>query len=156
MWNVYLNEELLYTSVSPFLDSNDEAFKNWDFRHIDPTGAHKGGPDSLYTAGDLAAAMSLNPDLKVFSANGYYDAVTPFFQTILNFEGMPLKGPHTADRIEIRNYPSGHMVYLDNASRKKMRRTTWPISTPPRNAGCGHGSRPAGWEKFTARAFAGA
>ena len=100
MWNVYLNEELKYTSVSPFLDSNDQAFANWDFRHIDPTGAHKGGPDSLYTAGDLAAAMALNPNLKVFSANGYYDAVTPFFQTILNFEGMPLKGPNTADRIE--------------------------------------------------------
>ncbi|SDT08348.1 S10 family peptidase [Bradyrhizobium canariense] len=121
MWNVYLNEELKYTSVSPFLDSNDQAFANWDFRHIDPTGAHKGGPDSLYTAGDLAAAMSLNPNLKVFSANGYYDAVTPFFQTILNFQGMPLKGPDTADRIEIRNYPSGHMVYLDNDSRKAMK-----------------------------------
>ncbi|MBC9877320.1 peptidase S1 [Bradyrhizobium sp. INPA01-394B] len=121
MWNVYLNEELNYTSVSPFLDSNDQAFANWDFRHTDPTGADKGGPDSLYTAGDLAAAMSLNPSLKVFSANGYYDAVTPFFQTKLNFARMPLKGPDTNDRIEIRNYPSGHMIYLDDASRSAMK-----------------------------------
>ncbi|RXH11835.1 S10 family peptidase [Bradyrhizobium guangzhouense] len=131
MWNVYLNEELKYTSVSPFLDSNDEAFKNWDFRHIDPTGAHKGGPDSLYTAGDLAAAMSLNPNLKVFSANGYYDAVTPFFQTKLNFEQMPLKGPHTAERIEIRNYGSGHMVYLDNESRAAMKADLANFYQPP-------------------------
>lgn len=25
MWNVYLNEELKYTSTSPFIDSNDQA-----------------------------------------------------------------------------------------------------------------------------------
>ena len=36
------------------------------------------------TAGDLAATMSLNVDLKVFSANGYYDFVTPFYQTMLD------------------------------------------------------------------------
>jgi carboxypeptidase C (cathepsin A) len=120
MWNVYLNEELKYTAVCPFMDMNDQAFINWDFNHIDPTGAQKGG-DNLYTAGDLAAAMALNTDLQVFSANGYYDAVTPFFQTILNFEGMPLKGPHTIDRITVRNYRSGHMVYLDNDSRTAMK-----------------------------------
>lgn len=120
MWNVYLNEELKYTAVSPFMDMNDQAFANWDFDHIDPTGAQKGG-DNLYTAGDLAAAMALNINLKVLSANGYYDAVTPFFQTILNFEGMPLKGPHTAERITVRNYPSGHMVYLDDKSRTAMK-----------------------------------
>jgi carboxypeptidase C (cathepsin A) len=120
MWNVYLNDELKYTSISPFMDLNDQAFLNWDFSHIDPTGAQKGG-DGLYTAGDLAAAMALNPYLKVFSANGYYDAVTPFFQTILNFENMPLVDQHARDNMTIGNYPSGHMVYLDGASRTSMK-----------------------------------
>src|SRR5918912_880675 len=50
MWNVYLNDELKFTATSPFMDLNDQAFLNWDFGHIDPTGAHVGG-DSLYTAG---------------------------------------------------------------------------------------------------------
>jgi carboxypeptidase C (cathepsin A) len=121
MWNVYLNDELRFTSTSPFLDLNDQAFLNWEFGHIDPTGAQKGGPASLYTAGDLAAAMTLNPYLKVFSANGYYDAVTPFFQTILNFENMPLKSSHARANLTIRNYPSGHMIYLDDASRSGMK-----------------------------------
>src|ERR1019366_2893803 len=121
MWNVYLNEELKYTSVTPFLDSNDQAFQNWNFGYVDPTGAQKGGPLSLYTAGDLAAAMALNPYLRVFSANGYYDAVTPFFQTVLNFENMPLSAPRQHGRLTIRNYPSGHMIYLDNASRTAMK-----------------------------------
>jgi carboxypeptidase C (cathepsin A) len=121
MWNVYLNDELEYTSTSPFIDLNDQAFLNWDFSHVDPTGAQKGGPDSLYTAGDLAAAMALNPYLKVFSANGYYDAVTPFFQTILNFEKMPLKEPHARGNLTVHRYPSGHMVYLDDKSRAEMK-----------------------------------
>jgi len=120
MWNVYLNDELQFTSTSPFMDMNDQAFLNWDFGHVDPTGAQTGGIDRLYTAGDLAAAMALNPYLKVFSANGYYDAVTPFFQTILNFENMPLSDPHARNNLTIQNYPSGHMVYLDNESRSSM------------------------------------
>jgi carboxypeptidase C (cathepsin A) len=121
MWNVYLNEQLQYTSTSPFMDLNDQAFKNWDFSHVDPTGAQKGGAATLYTAGDLAAAMALNPYLKVFCAGGYYDAVTAYFQTILTFEGMPLKNPRARKNLTVRNYPSGHMVYLDDDSRTKMK-----------------------------------
>ena len=121
MWNVYLNDELQYTSTSPFMDLNDQAFLNWNFGHLDPTGAQKGGQASLYTAGDLAASMALNPYLKVFSANGYYDAVTPFFQTIMNFEAMPLADPRARSNLTIRNYPSGHMIYLDGASRTGMK-----------------------------------
>ena len=121
MWNVYLNEELKYTSTSPFVDINDLAFKNWDFDHVDPTGAPNGGPETLYTAGDLAASMELNPYLKVFCAGGYFDAVTPFFQTMLDLENMPLGNPRNEERVManlvFRTYPSGHMIYLDNDSK---------------------------------------
>jgi carboxypeptidase C (cathepsin A) len=128
MWNVYLNEELQYTPTSPFVESNDQAFKNWDFRHIDPTGAQKGGDQGvLYTAGDLAAAMALNEYLKVFSANGYYDAATPYFQTIRNFEDMPLNNQHARRNLEVHNYESGHMIYLDNDSRAAMKKDLAPF-----------------------------
>ena len=128
MWNIYLNDELKYTSIAPFMDLNDQAFENWDFGHIDPTGAQKGGDQgSLYTAGDLAAAMALNPYLRVFSANGYYDSVTPYFQTILNFQNMPLDTTYIAKALTIKNYPSGHMVYLDNASRVAMKSDLAPF-----------------------------
>jgi carboxypeptidase C (cathepsin A) len=121
MWNVFLNEELKYTSISPFLELNDQAFQNWNFAHIDPTGAQKGGQATLYTAGDLAAAMELNPYLKVFCANGYYDAVTPFFQTKRDLEAAPFGDPKTRENLTFRSYPSGHMVYLDNASRTALK-----------------------------------
>ena len=65
--------------------------------------------------------MALNPYLKVFSVNGYYDAVTPFFQTILTFDNMPLVDAHARRNLTVRNYPSGHMVYLDGASRTAMK-----------------------------------
>lgn len=121
MWNVYLNEELKYTSISPFMDLNDKAFDNWDFGHIDPTGAQRGGIGSLYTAGDLAAAMSVNPYLRVFSANGYYDSVTPFFQSLINFQNMPLGNAQIESNLTFHKYPSGHMIYLDDASRTAMK-----------------------------------
>jgi carboxypeptidase C (cathepsin A) len=121
MWNVYLNEELQYTSVSPFMDLNDKAFAHWDFSHVDPTGAQRGGIESLYTAGDLAAAMSVNPYLRVFSANGYYDAVTPFYQSLINFQNMPLDNAQIENNLTFHKYPSGHMVYLDDASRTAMK-----------------------------------
>ncbi|HEY1995950.1 S10 family peptidase [Paraburkholderia sp.] len=125
MWNSYLNDTLKFTSVSPFTDLNDLAFANWDFGHIDPTGAQKGkdvnGNIVLYTAGDLAATMSLNVDLKVLSANGYYDAVTPFFQTTMDLQNMPLQDATVRKNLTVKYYPSGHMVYLDGGSRTALK-----------------------------------
>ncbi len=125
MWNTYLNDELKFTSTSAFTDLNDQTFANWDFGHIDPTGAQKGkdvnGNVVLYTAGDLAAVMALNVDLKVLSANGYYDSVTPFYQTTLDLQNMPLTDAEVRKNLSIRYYPSGHMVYLDGGSRTAMK-----------------------------------
>ncbi|RDU96893.1 S10 family peptidase [Trinickia dinghuensis] len=125
MWNEYLNEQLKYTSTSSFTDLNDQAFQNWDFSHIDPTGAQKGkdaqGNVILYTAGDLAAVMALNVDLKVLSANGFYDFVTPFYQTVLDLQQMPLIEQSVRNNLSARFYPSGHMVYLDGGSRTALK-----------------------------------
>ncbi len=49
------------------------ALDEWNFRH--------GGQSFPDTIPDLAAAMAHNPKLKVFSANGWYDIVTPFYLT---------------------------------------------------------------------------
>ncbi len=125
MWNTYLNDDLKFTSNSAFTDLNDQAFQYWDFHHIDPTGAEKGidakGNVVLYTAGDLAATMSLNVDLKVLSANGYFDSVTPFHQTLTDLKTMPLLSTSIRENLTTRCYPSGHMVYLDGDSRTALK-----------------------------------
>ena len=125
MWNSYLNDQLRFTSNSAFTDLNDQAFANWDFSHIDPTGAQKGvdskGNVILYTAGDLAAVMSLNVDLKVLSANGYFDSVTPFHQTVLDLQNIPLGDAALRKNLTITYFPSGHMIYLDGVSRTALK-----------------------------------
>jgi carboxypeptidase C (cathepsin A) len=124
-WNSYLADDLRYTSTSAFTDLNDQAFQNWDFRHTDPADAQRGldvdGAIVLYTAGDLAAAMALNPDLLVLSANGYYDSVTPFAQTEHDLAAMPLTDPEIRKNLTVRYYPSGHMIYLDGGSRTALK-----------------------------------
>jgi carboxypeptidase C (cathepsin A) len=126
MWNSYLNEQLKFTSTSSFTDLNDQAFLNWDFKHTDPTGAQKGidskGNIILYTAGDLAAVMALNVDLKVLSANGMYDFVTPFYQTVIDLQQMPLIDKTVRQNLSATFYPSGHMVYLDGGSRTQLKK----------------------------------
>jgi carboxypeptidase C (cathepsin A) len=127
MWNKYLNDELQFTATSAFTDLNDQAFANWDFSHLDPTGAQKGGKDAngfqiLYTAGDLAATMALNVNLKVLSLNGYFDSVTPFHQTELDLQNMPLLDEEVRRKnLVVKNFPSGHMIYLDGPSRTAMK-----------------------------------
>jgi carboxypeptidase C (cathepsin A) len=125
MWNNYLEDGLKFTSTSSFTDLNDQAFANWDFGHIDPTGAQKGkdvnGNIVLYTAGDLAAIMALNTDLKVLSANGYFDSVTPFSQTVTDLQNMPLSDATVRENLTIKYYPSGHMAYLDGTSRTALK-----------------------------------
>ncbi|MBN9401405.1 MAG: peptidase S1, partial [Burkholderiales bacterium] len=125
MWNSYLANDLEFTATSNFIDLNDQAFQFWDFSHTDPAGRvqkpdGQGNP-TLYTAGDLAATMAANPDMLVLSANGYFDSVTPFFQTRLTLDGMPLEDAKVRNNLTIRNYPSGHMVYLDGASRTALK-----------------------------------
>jgi len=140
---------------SPFVDLNDQAFLNWNFAHIDPTGAQQGGEATLYTAGDLAPSMALNPYLKVFSANGYYDAVTPFFQTILNFQRIPLVDSHAKNNLTVRNYPSGDMIYLDNESRTAMKADLAQFyqSTRPEHVEKAHLNRSRGVRRFSRTSY---
>jgi len=65
--------------------------------------------------------MALNVDLKVLSANGFYDFVTPFYQTVIDLQQMPLVSPQVRQNLSARFYPSGHMVYLDGGSRTALK-----------------------------------
>jgi hypothetical protein len=65
--------------------------------------------------------MSLNVDMKVLSLNGYFDAVTPFFQTKIDLLAMPVDPTVAKNNLTVRNYPSGHMIYLDRESRVAMK-----------------------------------
>jgi carboxypeptidase C (cathepsin A) len=65
--------------------------------------------------------MALNIDLKVLSANGFYDFVTPFYQTIIDLQQMPLIDKTVRENLTANFYPSGHMIYLDGGSRTQLK-----------------------------------
>jgi carboxypeptidase C (cathepsin A) len=69
---------------------------------------------------DLAQALTRNPSLRVFSANGYYDLATPFFGTEIALHHLGID-PALRSHISYGYYPSGHMIYLEPASRRKLR-----------------------------------
>ncbi|MDQ2991704.1 MAG: peptidase S10, partial [Candidatus Eremiobacteraeota bacterium] len=64
---------------------------------------------------DLAIAMTTNPHLHVFSANGYYDFATPMYATEYTLRHLGLN-PALQKNITFGFYPSGHMVYLNPAA----------------------------------------
>lgn len=71
-----------------------------------------GVPEGQSFAGDLATAMRRNGDLKVLVASGYFDMVTTpaAAHDALAKAGVP------ADRLTLRNYESGHMLYLGDTA----------------------------------------
>ncbi|MFO1339551.1 MAG: peptidase S10 [Burkholderiaceae bacterium] len=100
----YLPGELGYGTRSSYATTVN-AIDHWDFGH-DGHALPDGVPD-------LAAAMTLNPDLRVLSLSGVDDLATPFYQTERDLARLPA----LAGRFTVRTYVGGHMTYLDDASR---------------------------------------
>jgi carboxypeptidase C (cathepsin A) len=100
----YLDAELRYTAPTPYLSFNN-ILEQWSFAHDG-----KALPDTIP---DLAAALTLNPALKLIAMSGYHDLATPFYQTELDLARLG-----TGPAIQIRNYNSGHMSYLDDNVRR--------------------------------------
>lgn len=71
------------------------------------------------TTVDLSQAMRQNPHLKVLSLNGYYDFATPFFGTEYDLHHMRLD-PTLEKNLSFKYYQSGHMVYVNPDSAKKL------------------------------------
>jgi carboxypeptidase C (cathepsin A) len=103
----YLRDTLRYRNGSPYVTLS-RAIGTWDFHHD--------GIALPDTVPDLAAALALNPALKVLAASGYHDLATPFHQTEKDLARL---GPHP--NVIVRNYDGGHMSYLDDATRVKQK-----------------------------------
>lgn len=103
----YLQNDLAYRSQATYA-SFSNAIEIWQFSHDGKT-----LPDSIP---DLAAAMTLNPRLRVLSLNGHHDLATPFHQTELDLRRLSAQ-----NRITVQHVAGGHMTYLDDSSRRLQR-----------------------------------
>jgi carboxypeptidase C (cathepsin A) len=114
--NSYLRDDLRY---NPPLQYRPNIYgiiygngNEWDFSH------NNRQPTNV--ASDLAEAMTQNPSLKVFSANGYYDFATPFFATVYTLQHLEI-APSLRNNITFGFYQSGHMVYLNDTSLEQFK-----------------------------------
>ncbi|HEY5425573.1 MAG TPA: hypothetical protein VIJ77_03395 [Candidatus Tumulicola sp.] len=105
--NYYVRQLLHYNTPLEYLEVAYGINRHWDWKH--------NGNLPTNTAQDLAAAMTFNPGLHVFSANGYYDMATPFFATVYTLNHLNL-APPLQNNITYGFYESGHMVYLHPAA----------------------------------------
>ncbi len=69
----------------------------------------------------LREAMTANPHLKVFVANGYYDLATPYFATEYTFDHLGLEPP-LAENVSMGYYEAGHMMYIHIPSLVALKR----------------------------------
>ena len=68
----------------------------------------------------LRAAMTHNPYLKIFVANGYYDLGTPYFATEYTFNHLGLD-ESLRKNISMEYYDAGHMMYIHIPSLRQMK-----------------------------------
>jgi carboxypeptidase C (cathepsin A) len=74
----------------------------------------------LNVAETMRKAMTYNPHLKVFVANGYYDLGTPYFATEYTFNHLGLN-QSLQKNVSMGYYEAGHMMYIHMPSLKKMK-----------------------------------
>lgn len=90
----------------------------WDWSH---RGNQYWGTDgAVTTLPDMADALSKDPNMKVLIMNGYYDLATVFYgvEHSISHLGLPKSA---SDRIIMKYYEAGHMMYTDLPSAKSFR-----------------------------------
>jgi carboxypeptidase C (cathepsin A) len=85
-----------------------EVNAHWDWR--------EGPHHILSTSGDMRKLLALNPSLRILIAHGYFDSVCPFATTRWLVAHLPVG----RDRVTLKVYPGGHMLYTRPAARAAL------------------------------------
>ncbi|HET7268948.1 MAG TPA: peptidase S10 [Oleiagrimonas sp.] len=80
---------------------------------------HNRHGDTLNVIGDLAHAMTMNPNLKVQVHGGYFDTGTPYFAAEYEMAHLPIPAA-LQENISYHWYQSGHMIYSHEEALKKL------------------------------------
>ena len=117
-FNAYVRNDLHYRTRLRYISLSYKVNGEWNFGHK-PPGAHRELPLSTNVMPDLAAAMKYDPDLKIMLNGGYFDLGTPFYEGIYEMHHLRIPRKLQAN-IEYHYYKSGHMVYVNVPSLKKL------------------------------------
>ena len=115
--NTYLAQSLKYDGPLAYKTSVD-VYSSWDYKHQAPGSGRPliAQPNVLP---DLAAAMKMNPTMRVLALGGYYDVSTPYFEGRFELGHLPIPAS-LEQNIEYRYYESGHMVYVNVPTLKRL------------------------------------
>jgi carboxypeptidase C (cathepsin A) len=75
----------------------------------------------LNVSGSLRSAMTKNPALKLFVANGYYDLATPYFATVYTVNHLGLDAS-LARHVTMTYYSAGHMMYIQRRDHQQLKK----------------------------------
>ena len=109
--NDYIRSELNYESDIPYEILTDQVHP-WSFKEFENS--------YVYVAETLRKAIAINPHLKVFVANGYYDLATPYLATIYTFDHLSLEDSLRGN-ISMSFYEAGHMMYIHPPSLAQLK-----------------------------------
>ncbi len=109
--NHYLRADLGYVSDLPY-EILTGRVRPWNYGNVEN--------EFLNVAETLRSAMTKNPNLKVFVANGYYDLATPYFATRYTFNHMHLDET-LRDHVSMGYYEAGHMMYVKLSSLARLK-----------------------------------
>jgi carboxypeptidase C (cathepsin A) len=111
-FNDYIRRELKFETDLPYEILTDKV-RPWSYN----TAQNR----YLDVAETLRGAMSENPYLRVFVANGYYDLATPFAATRYTFARMGLD-PEVRKNVSMDFFEGGHMMYIDRKAHAKLKK----------------------------------
>jgi len=110
-FNDYVRRELKFESDLPYeiltARVRPWSYDKYENRYLD-------------VAETLREAMTENPYLRVYVANGYYDLATPFAATKYTFARAQFE-PEVRKNVSMGFYEGGHMMYMDRRAHAKLK-----------------------------------
>lgn len=112
----YYHGDLNFGAGKTYLTTNFAVGDKWKWEHHTDAGVQM----AVNTGYDLARALVEDPHLQVLVLNGYYDLATPFSGTEYMMDHLGI-GAEAHERIRMKYYEAGHMMYIHPPSLKQMR-----------------------------------
>jgi carboxypeptidase C (cathepsin A) len=109
--NDYVRSELKFESDLPYEILSERVYP-WSYAEFEN--------EYVNVAETLRKAMTTNPSLKVYVANGYYDLATPYLATRYTFNHLGLD-VSLLGNLRMGFFEAGHMMYIHLPSLKKLK-----------------------------------
>lgn len=107
----YVRSDLRYESDLPY-EILTPRVRPWSYAEFEG--------QYVSVAETLRKAISVNPHLKVYVANGFFDLATPYFATDYVFHHLGLD-PSLLENLRTGYYEAGHMMYIHIPSLAKLK-----------------------------------